>query len=64
MKASKTSSKNNVAFIKDAMNDLREKHDQCLELAYYSKELKKLDGEFYEIFYAMMKEVNALSTEV
>lgn len=63
MKASKTYSKN-VSFIKYAMKSLSEKHDRCLELSHYSKELKKRDGEFYEIFYAMMKEVNALSTEV
>lgn len=64
MKTSNTSSKNNVSFIKDVLKDLGEKHDKCLELASYSKELKKLDGEFYELFYALMKEVNALSTEV
>lgn len=63
MKASKTSSKN-ISFIIDLMKDLSETHDRCLELAQYSKELKKRDGAFYEVFYAMMKEVNALSTEV
>lgn len=63
MKASKTSSKY-VSSIRYLMKDLSEKHDKCLELSNYSKELKKLDGEFYEVFYAMMREINALLTEV
>lgn len=54
----------NITFLRHALKELGEKHDECLELANYSKELKKLDDEFYKSFYAIMKEINTLATEV